>query len=99
MRLCEDLRAKRGQNTAEYLIMLTLVVIGSITLWTAFGKTIHSKIAYVSAAISGDTTEYERSQKVAVNAAKAAIEGAKKEKNIKMEGIDKADLESAALSE
>ena len=49
---------QRGQNTAEYLIMLTLVAIGSIALMTMFGKTIQAKIAYVSAAISGDTAEY-----------------------------------------
>ena len=48
-----QLKSKRGQNTAEYLIMLTLVAIGSIGLMTAFGKTIQSKIAYVSSAIAG----------------------------------------------
>ena len=58
MKLDTLLVRQRGQNTAEYLIMLTLVAIGSIALMTMFGKTIQAKIAYVSAAIAGDATQY-----------------------------------------
>lgn len=89
-----QLSSKRGQNTAEYLIMLTLVAIGSIGLMTAFGKTIQSKIAYVSAAISGDTTEYDNAKKETVEKAKKANTKAKEVGDIKMEGIDSKNLKS-----
>jgi len=89
-----QLKSKRGQNTAEYLIMLTLVAIGSIGLMTAFGKTIQSKIAYVSSAIAGNETEYETSKKETEAKAKKANEKAKKVGDIKMEGVDKENLKS-----
>lgn len=57
-----SLKKKLGQNTAEYLIMLTLVAVASIGLFSVFGKTLRNKIAYVSAAISGDTTHYTETQ-------------------------------------
>ncbi len=89
-----SLRSKRGQNTAEYLIMLTLVAIGSIGLMTAFGKTIQSKIAYVSAAISGNEGEYDAAKTATADKAKKANDKTKRVGDIKMEGVDKADLKS-----
>lgn len=82
-----------GQNTAEYLIMLTLVAIGSIGLMTAFGKTIQSKLAYVSAAISGNSSEYDSAKAQTVAAANWANSKAKKPGTIKMEGVDVGELE------
>ena len=86
-------RAKLGQNTAEYLIMLTLVAVGTIPLIGAFGKTLHTKIGQVSSAIGGDKTNYDTA-KTNVNTAaeKAQTEG--KDKVIEMNGIDQNDLES-----
>lgn len=89
-----QLKSKRGQNTAEYLIMLTLVAIGSIGLMTAFGKTIQSKIAYVSSAIAGNEAEYEAAKTTTADKAKKANEKAKDKGDIKMEGIDKKQLSS-----
>jgi Flp pilus assembly pilin Flp len=89
-----QLKSKRGQNTAEYLIMLTLVAIGSIGLMTAFGKTIQSKIAYVSAAIAGDENAYKDSKNETKNRAEKANAKVKRPGDIKMEGIDQADLKS-----
>jgi hypothetical protein len=94
MKMSAQPAAKRGQNTAEYLIMLTLVAIGSIGLMTAFGKTIQAKIAYVSAAISGDTAAYTASQTATQDKAKQANTKAARVGDIKMDGIDSADLKS-----
>jgi hypothetical protein len=89
-----NLKSKLGQNTAEYLIMLTLVAIGSIGLMTAFGKTIQSKIAYVSAAISGDATAYTKSRDNARGRAEKANARVERQGDIKMDGIDVDDLKS-----
>jgi Flp pilus assembly pilin Flp len=88
------LARKRGQNTAEYLIMLTLVSIGSIGLLTAFGKQIQAKFFYLSAALSGNATEYENAQAATRAWSKTANEKVKRQGDIKMEGIDKSDLKS-----
>lgn len=88
---------KKGQNTAEYLLMLTLVVIGSITLLTAFGKTIQNKMAYVSSALSGDEATYLTSQTNVTAAAKKAVEKAKTAGNIKTQGIDKEELKDSGI--
>lgn len=57
-----SLKRKLGQNTAEYLIMLTLIAVGSIGLVTAFGQQIRNKISMVTAAFSGDDTKYTEAQ-------------------------------------
>jgi hypothetical protein len=89
-----NLQRKLGQNTAEYLIMLTLVAIGSIGLMTAFGKTIQGKIAYVSAAIAGDEAAYTKSQDNVKKKADKANEKTERTGDIKMDGIAKEDLKS-----
>ena len=89
----KKLKKKLGQNTAEYLIMLTLVAVGSIGLMTAFGKTIQSKLAFLSAAVSGDTAKYEEAQTLTSNAAAMSHTRAKEKSAIKMKGIDKTELE------
>ena len=67
------LKSERGQNTAEYLIMLTLVAVASIGLFSMFGKTLRNKISFVSAAISGDETQYSDSQTNTTTAATDAV--------------------------
>lgn len=57
-----NLNSKKGQNTAEYLIMLTLVAVASIGLFSVFGQTLRQKVAMVSGAISGNTTVYDDGQ-------------------------------------
>ncbi len=88
------LKSKLGQNTAEYLIMLTLVAIGSIGLMTAFGKTIQAKIAYVSAAISGDEIAYTAAVKASKDKADKANAKVTRQGDIKMDGIVATDLKS-----
>lgn len=88
------MQRQRGQNTAEYLIMLTLVAIGSIGLLTAFGKQIQAKLFYVAAALSGSEQNYEESQFATRAWSKTANEKAKRQGDVKMEGIDKQDLKS-----
>lgn len=50
------LRNKRGQNTAEYLILLVLVAVGSIGIFSFFGDTLHDQVQNVAAAITGDSS-------------------------------------------
>lgn len=57
-----NLKRKLGQNTAEYLIMLTLIAVGSIGLVTAFGQQIRNKISMVTSAFQGDDQTYEDAQ-------------------------------------
>ena len=88
-----NLKKKLGQNTAEYLIMLTLVAIGSIGLMTAFGKTIQAKISYVSAAISGDTIADTAAKTATKTKADRAVAKANVVGDIKMEGVDVGELQ------
>lgn len=88
------MQAKRGQNTSEYLILLTLVVIGTIGLLTAFGKQIQMKLYYVVAALSGNEEEYGNAQAATRAWSKVANDKAKRQGDVKMEGIDKSDLKS-----
>jgi Flp pilus assembly pilin Flp len=60
--MTSNLKRKLGQNTAEYLIMLTLIAVGSIGLVTAFGQQIRNKISMVTSAFSGDDTKYTDAQ-------------------------------------
>jgi Flp pilus assembly pilin Flp len=57
-----SLQKKLGQNTAEYLIMLTLIAVGSIGLVTAFGQQIRNRIAMVTSAFNGDDAKYGEAQ-------------------------------------
>ncbi len=50
----KNLRAKKGQNTAEYLIMLVLIAVGSIGFVSAFGKTIKRQFKNSMVAIEGE---------------------------------------------
>ena len=91
----QALKKKLGQNTAEYLIMLTLVAVASIGLFSVFGKTLRNKIAYVSAAISGDTTHYTETQENTITAAEAAKTRAN-DNEVLMRGQEVEELSSGA---
>lgn len=51
-----SLRKKLGQNTAEYLIMLVLVAIGSIGIFSVFGDTLKKQVKNVIVAMQGQGT-------------------------------------------
>jgi Flp pilus assembly pilin Flp len=89
-----NLNSKKGQNTAEYLIMLTLVAVASIGLFSVFGQTLRQKIAMVSGAISGNTTVYTSGQTGADTASTtASTRGAA---DVGMNGIGSDELSSGA---
>ncbi len=83
--------SKAGQNTSEYLILLTLVVIPGITLWSVYGGEIGAKLAYVSSAVAGSGKEYDDAKKT-TKAVSYAGRLRVKQKQIKMEGIGKDEL-------
>jgi len=90
----KNLQGKKGQNTAEYLIMLTLVAVASIGLFSVFGQTLRQKIAMVSGAISGNTEVYTAGQKGADSASStASTRGAV---DVGTKGIDVNELSSGA---
>jgi hypothetical protein len=89
-----NLNSKKGQNTAEYLIMLTLVAVASIGLFSVFGQTLRQRIAMVSGAISGNTTVYTAGQTGADTASStASTRGAA---DVGMNGIGSDELSSGA---
>lgn len=85
------LASKAGQNTSEYLILLTLVVIPGITLWSVFGTEIKAKLAYVSTAVAGNEKDYDDAKKT-TKAVSYAGRLRVKQKKIKMEGIGEDEL-------
>ncbi len=89
-----NLNSKKGQNTAEYLIMLTLVAVASIGLFSVFGQTLRQKIAMVSGAISGNTTVYADGQSGADAASVTA--GTRGAGAVGMNGPDSDELSSGA---
>ena len=89
-----NLKSKKGQNTAEYLIMLTLVALASIGMFSVFGQTLRQKIAMVSGAISGNATVYTSGQTGADTASNtASTRGAA---DVGMNGIGSDELTSGA---
>ncbi len=90
MKARTSLHTKLGQNTAEYLIMLTLVAVGSIAVMSVFGKTVKEKIGMVTAAIGGDDAAYT----LAKTASKTdSAEGhARAAKDSSMQGVVQGDL-------
>lgn len=86
------LSGKRGQNTAEYLIMLTLVAVASIGLFSVFGKTLRQKIAQVSGAIAGNTEVYTNAQSGADTSAGTA--GTRGDTDYGMNSIESQELQS-----
>ncbi len=51
----KSLKKKLGQNTAEYLIMLVLVAVGSIGMFSIFGQTLKKQLGNAVLAIRGDS--------------------------------------------
>lgn len=47
-------KSKSGQNTAEYLVMLILIAVGSIGVFTAFGATLKTHVNNAVVAFTGN---------------------------------------------
>ncbi len=82
---------QRGQNTAEFLIMMTLVVIASIGSFAMLSGEIRAKIAFVATAISGSEKPYVDAQRLTGGIAKENVEHGIGEP-IKMDGVDVREL-------
>lgn len=48
-----NLKSKRGQNTAEYMLLLLLIGGGSILAFKTFGKGIINRFASVTSVVTG----------------------------------------------
>ena len=48
-----NLKSKRGQNTAEYMLLLLLIGGGSILAFKTFGKGIINRFASVTSIVTG----------------------------------------------
>jgi len=55
----KSLKKKLGQNTAEYLIMLVLVAVGSIGLFSLFGQTLKVQVGNAVLAMRGQSDKVE----------------------------------------
>ncbi|MCO4792365.1 MAG: hypothetical protein KC493_01540 [Bacteriovoracaceae bacterium] len=64
----------KGQNTAEYLILLVLIAVGSIGVSSYFGKTLEQKMTQVTSAISGNTAGVDSAQAAAIDTSEQAVE-------------------------
>ncbi len=61
----------RGQSTAEYLIILVLVSIGSIGIMSIFGKSVRQQLSNVVAAFTGNEKQMIEASDIQSNAEKA----------------------------
>lgn len=77
---------KKGQGLVEYGIILVLVAVAAIGVFAIFGGTIKDKIAQVTAAISGNTENYNTEQDKANDRSKAAVEQAAEKGSMKGSG-------------
>jgi Flp pilus assembly pilin Flp len=89
--MSKSFRKKLGQNTAEYLIMLTLVAVGTIGLVQVFGKQIRGKIGYVIGAMGGNVETVKNTKGINETAGKKSWDISKKEHTVK--GIEEKELE------
>ncbi len=67
-----NLRNKRGANTAEYVVLMVLVVLGSVGVVSLFGTTVRNQIGRVNAAISGESEKYAGMKKRVQDSGKKA---------------------------
>ena len=87
---------KKGQGLVEYGIILVLVAVAAIGVFAIFGGTIKDKIAQVTAAISGDTSSYDKEKKAAKTRSEAAATQAAKKGDMK--GSDQIGEEMGGAS-
>lgn len=68
-----NLKSKRGQNTAEYMLLLLLIGGGSILAFKTFGKGIINRFASVTSIVTGGGAK-DMETKVIDDAAKANVD-------------------------
>lgn len=86
-----QLHSKRGQNTAEYIILLVLVAVGSIGVFQLFGDATKRQIGGAVAALTGQADKYDTATNKLGDIGGKASERAVKAAT--MQGVEKADLE------
>ncbi len=91
----KKMKSKRGQNTAEYIILLVLVAVGTIGVTSFFGQQVKLKMNQVAAAISGDNSAVDKAKTAQTTANTNNIEKINKSGN-SMAGSAGADLEFKA---
>ncbi|TNE98330.1 MAG: hypothetical protein EP326_10030 [Deltaproteobacteria bacterium] len=69
----KNLKKIAGQNTAEYLVLLVLIAVGTIGITSYFGKSIEQKMSQVTSAISGNDAGVLSARNAATNAATGAV--------------------------
>lgn len=89
------IRNKLGQNTAEYILMLVLVAVGSIGVFTVFGATMRNQAASVVAAFGGDSAKFDSGQTAAASGATAASTMATRK--LQLGHIDKSEVDGVQL--
>ena len=89
------LARRRGQNTAEYLLLMTLVVISAIGLIAMYGGQIKAKFAMVGATIAGHAEHVSAAQELTkVTSYESNLRV--KQRTVKVEGIERDELEFSA---
>lgn len=68
----KNLKKIAGQNTAEYLVLLVLIAVGTIGITSYFGKSIEQKMSQVTSAISGNDAGVDSGRAAAINTATQA---------------------------
>ena len=80
----------KGQSTAEYLIILVLVSIGSIGIMSIFGKSVRQQLSNVVAAFTGNESAMIDVSTLQKNASDARDRAMKH--GVSMKGIDSSEI-------
>ncbi len=81
----------RGQSTAEYLIILVLVSIGSIGIMSIFGKSVRQQLSNVVAAFTGNEGKMIDGDHIQSNAVEAQRRA---NRGVSMKGINSEEVGS-----
>ncbi|MBX9704127.1 MAG: hypothetical protein K2X39_08230 [Silvanigrellaceae bacterium] len=78
--------SQSGQGLTEYAVILSLIAVAAIGTTAFFGSAVKSKIAALTSAISGDSSEQiNKAEKQSQDAAKRAIENSAKVSGMKID--------------
>ena len=78
-----------GQSTAEYLIILVLVSIGSIGVMSIFGRSVRQQLSNVVSAFTGSEGDMISVNELQKNAKEAK---SRAQKGVTMKGIDSTEI-------
>ena len=70
----KNIKKMAGQGTAEYLVLLVLIAVGTIGISSYFGKTIEHKMTQVTSAISGNDAGVASARDAATASAQGAVD-------------------------